>query len=92
MLRSLRAREWAHVRKAGRTHFIWRNRVLGWWVPIAAALSIYDWFDPSESGSRQSLPRWLAFTALLFVLAVVIGYIEAVVEWRRRDADFRPME
>lgn len=81
--------EWPEVRKRGRDHFIWRQRVLPIGLPTAVIVATWAFSEVGFSWRDLLKPHGLGLAYIGMVLGAGIFYLFARVEWDERERRYR---
>jgi hypothetical protein len=85
----MRDREWERLRARGRSYFIWRSRVLPLGGSLWVALGIWAYYRAGWQLRDLLSERGVEFYAQMAVVTVVLCFYMALVEWERKESDYR---
>jgi hypothetical protein len=87
--RAAARQRWERVRAQGRTHFLWRNGVLGWGLPAAALTMLYKVVQEQGLTMDPALTPTLRNALVLIVLVFpVLGWLFGGWLWEREEARY----
>lgn len=81
--------EWPEVRRRGREHFIWRQRVLPIGLPTAGIVAAWAFWEVGFSLRDLMKPQGLALAYITMMFAACIFYFFARLEWDERERKYR---
>ena len=90
--REAELRRWERLRAHGRTHFLWRNGVLGWGLPAALLTAVYKIIQ--EQGlvlSPAMTPTLRNALVLIAIVFPVLGWLFGGWLWERGEERYRAM-
>lgn len=76
---------WRELRRNGRADFIWRRRVAGRYLPVAAAVCAVVYLRADGWKPSSAAFFWL----VAGVIAFVVSLLFARGEWAHREEEFR---
>jgi hypothetical protein len=84
-----REKEWPELRKLGRERFAWKHRAIPMGVVVGLALAMWLLFDMSYTPREIVSISGLSVIYLSVSVAILFAYVEARLEWTRREVFFQ---